>query len=220
MTEPLCGGSHSEVLIVDDTTADLELLSGLLRERGCAVRAAVNGQLALQAARNSPPDLILLDIRMPGLNGFQVCAELKSDDAMKDIPVIFLSALGETIDKVQAFYSGGADYITKPFQIEEVEARVATQLELRRRSRRLQEAFDRLKESEQRHEALAHLLAHDLRSALRVLGERLEAVRSDRLNVLSPVSAENMTAAVKAFEKMAELVRAVPPAPGVPTEGL
>lgn len=220
MTEPLFGRSQSEVLIVDDTTADLELLSGLLRERGCAVRAAVNGELALQAVRNSPPDLILLDVRMPGLNGFQVCAELKADDALKEIPVIFLSALGETIDKVQAFYSGGADYITKPFQIEEVEARVETQLELRRRSRRLQQAFGKLKESEARRDELAHLLAHDLRSALRGLGDSLEAVRSDKLNVLSPGSMENMAAAVKASAKMAELLNGIPPDPGLPKEGV
>ena len=83
--------------------------------------------LALQAAHNDPPDLILLDINMPGMNGYEVCAKLKSDEKLKEIPVIFLSALSETMDKVKAFGAGGVDYITKPFHFEEVEARVATE---------------------------------------------------------------------------------------------
>lgn len=120
------------VLIVDDTPANLELLAGMLKEKGCKVRAALNGRLALESVHSSPPDLILLDINMPEMNGYELCEILKSDIKYKEIPVIFLSASTEMVDKVKAFGVGGADYITKPFQLEEVQARVDTQLTLKK----------------------------------------------------------------------------------------
>jgi CheY-like chemotaxis protein len=98
-------------MIVDDTPANLDLLSGMLKKSGYKVRPAPNGKLALQAAKNDPPDLILLDIAMPGMSGYDVCARLKADKELKDIPVIFISALSETIDKLKAFSSGGVDYV-------------------------------------------------------------------------------------------------------------
>ncbi len=124
---------HTEpnILIVDDTPANLELLSGMLKERQYKIRASISGKLALQAALNDPPDLILLDINMPEMDGYEVCRKLKADPKLKDIPVIFLSALTETIDKVRAFGAGGVDYITKPFQLEELRARVETHLTLK-----------------------------------------------------------------------------------------
>ncbi|MCX5793719.1 MAG: response regulator [Elusimicrobia bacterium] len=121
----------ASILIVDDTPANLVLLSGMLKERGYAVRAAVSGELALRAALNEPPDLVLLDINMPEMNGYEVCRRLKAEGRLKDIPVIFLSALSEPADKVKAFGAGGVDYITKPFQFDEVCARVGTHLRLR-----------------------------------------------------------------------------------------
>jgi len=152
--------------MVDDTPANLELLSGMLKGRGYKVRAAVSGKLALQAVRNNPPDLILLDINMPEMNGYEVCGELKADEKLKDIPIIFLSALSETMDKVKAFGAGGVDYITKPFQLEEVEARVETHLELRRQKRQLQERFNKLRELEKLRDSMVHMIIHDLRSPL------------------------------------------------------
>jgi putative two-component system response regulator len=118
------------ILIVDDTPANLQLLSDILRERGCKVRPVPSGKLALHAAISQPPDLILLDINMPEMNGFEVCKLLKSDDQLRDIPVIFISARNEVLDKVQAFSLGGADYVTKPFEVEELLARVATHVRL------------------------------------------------------------------------------------------
>ena len=109
MNEPVYPQNPPGVLMVDDTPANLELLTVMMKGRGYRVRAAVSGKLALQAARNYPPDLIFLDINMPDMNGYQVCAALKSDEKLKDIPVIFLSALSETIDKVKAFGAGGVD---------------------------------------------------------------------------------------------------------------
>ena len=120
------------VLIVDDTPANLQLLESILQERGYAVRAAISGQMALRAARIQAPDLILLDINMPEMNGFQVCHTLKADPQFEGIPVIFVSAAVDTADKLRAFEEGGVDYVTKPFQPLEVLARVATHLELKR----------------------------------------------------------------------------------------
>jgi len=119
------------ILIVDDTPANLQVLAGLLKKRGYKARPVTNGKLALQAAQNEPPDLILLDITMPDMDGFEVCKQLKANEALRNIPVIFVSALTETFDKVKAFSVGGVDYITKPFQFDEVQSRVDTHLKLR-----------------------------------------------------------------------------------------
>ncbi len=120
------------ILIVDDTLASLKLLSELLISQGYRVRPADSGKLALQSVRTLPPDLILLDIRMPDMDGYEVCERLKADENSADIPVIFISALGDVKDLIRGFEAGAVDFITKPFQREEVLARVNTHLELRR----------------------------------------------------------------------------------------
>jgi len=122
----------ASILVVDDTAANLQVLTGMLKDRGYRVRPVPSGKLAMQAARREAPDLILLDINMPEMSGYQVCEQLKADDTLKGIPVIFISALTEQLDKVKAFANGGVDYITKPFQMEELHARVETHLKLRR----------------------------------------------------------------------------------------
>jgi signal transduction histidine kinase/DNA-binding response OmpR family regulator len=129
---------QSNILVVDDTPDNLRLLSTLLTERGYHVRAASNGNMALKAAIDPIPDLILLDVRMPQMNGYQVCQALKAQESTHTVPVIFLSALNDVTDKIKAFEVGGADYITKPFQVEEVILRVETQLKLRRLQEQLQ----------------------------------------------------------------------------------
>jgi sigma-B regulation protein RsbU (phosphoserine phosphatase) len=129
---------------VDDTAANLQVLAGMLKDRGYKVRPVPSGKLALLAARRDPPDLILLDINMPEMNGFEVCEHLKTDDRLKGIPVIFISALTEQLDKVKAFATGGVDYLTKPFQMEELHARVETHLKLRRLQIELEETNSRL----------------------------------------------------------------------------
>ena len=125
------------ILIVDDMPANTLLLSKILTARGYHVRPVLSGKLALQAARTEPPDLILLDINMPEMNGYEVCEQLKADAALKDIPVIFISALDQPQEKVKAFRVGGVDYVTKPFQLEEVQARVETHLKIHSLQRRL-----------------------------------------------------------------------------------
>jgi putative two-component system response regulator len=126
------GLAQPTIMVVDDTKANLKLLDDMLRARGYRVRAFPSGELALTAAAKHPPDLILLDITMPVMNGFEVCKRLKADGQLKEIPVIFISALNDTTDKVRAFEAGGVDYVTKPFQFAEVQARVETHLGMRK----------------------------------------------------------------------------------------
>lgn len=133
-----------DVMIVDDTPANLRLLSQMLAEQGHHVRPVPDGSLALAAVRAEPPDLILLDIRMPGMNGYEVCEHLKADAQTHDIPIIFISALDAIQDKVKAFGVGGEDYVTKPFNAEEVLARVGTHLALRNLQKQLQEANQKM----------------------------------------------------------------------------
>ena len=131
------------VMIVDDNPANLKLLEDMLRQHKYEVRAFPRGRLALNAAAQEPPDLILLDINMPEMNGYEVCETLKSNTGLSAIPVIFLSALNATEDKVKGFQSGGVDYISKPFQFEEVHARVETHLKLRRAQRAEHDLLER-----------------------------------------------------------------------------
>ncbi|NET26696.1 MAG: response regulator [Okeania sp. SIO1I7] len=119
------------ILLVDDQPENLKLLSDLLEEQGYEVQQAINGLIALKAIAVSSPDVILLDIHMPELDGYTVCQKLKANPQTQDIPVIFVSALDEAWDKVKAFSVGGSDYITKPFKTVEVLARVENQLKVR-----------------------------------------------------------------------------------------
>jgi len=134
------------ILVVDDTPPNLQLLLTMLARKGYEAHGVSDGATALANAHEQLPDLVLLDINMPNMNGFQVCQNLKSSDRTREIPVIFISARDEVLDKVQAFAVGGVDYITKPFQIAEVLARVENQLTLRRLQRQLQEQNERLKQ--------------------------------------------------------------------------
>jgi diguanylate cyclase (GGDEF)-like protein len=131
MTEQPSPLSRVDVLVVDDTPENIRLLSSMLTREGFYVRKALNGQMALTAVDTLLPDLILLDIMMPDMDGYTVCQRLKANPTTQEVPVIFLSALGDALDKVKAFQSGGADYITKPFQIEEVLARINHHLALK-----------------------------------------------------------------------------------------
>jgi two-component system sensor histidine kinase/response regulator len=157
------------ILIVDDTPANLRLLSNMLAEQGYKVRSVISGQMALTATQASPPDLILLDIRMPEMNGYEVCEHLKSDEDTRDIPIIFISALDATQDKVKAFTVGGVDYITKPFQLEEVLARVKTHLALRNLQKSLQREIIERDRLISELDAYAHTVAHDLKNPLGTL---------------------------------------------------
>ncbi|MEJ2611047.1 MAG: response regulator [Candidatus Thiodiazotropha sp.] len=122
---------YKKILVVDNNASNLQLLMDLLTEKGYTVYPAINGKLAMEFVKSRLPDLILLDIKMPGLDGYEVCQQLKANDSTRPIPVIFLSALEDENDKVKGFQAGGVDYITKPFQSEELLARVGIHLRLR-----------------------------------------------------------------------------------------
>ena len=130
--------STANILLIDDNPQNLAALSRILSEQHYQVRTAINGQVALKSIQHRPPDLILLDIMMPNMDGYEVCSVLKAQDETRDIPIIFLSALDAPLDKVKAFQVGGVDYITKPFQMDEVVARVQTHLALKLMREQLQ----------------------------------------------------------------------------------
>jgi signal transduction histidine kinase len=172
------------ILIVDDTLPNLRLLVAMLTEQGYKVRGVPNGPTALTAARLAPPDLILLDINMPEMNGYEVCQALKADEITQDIPVIFISALDEVIDKVRAFNLGGVDYIAKPFQVEEVLVRVQTHLTLRNLQQELREKNTLLKqEIAERQQAQAEL---------QKVNEHLERRVEERTAELKQIATENI----------------------------
>ena len=134
------------VMVVDDNPANLKLMEEMLRPGGYEVSSFPRGRLALQAAAEAPPDLILLDINMPEMNGYEVCGLLKASSVLSDVPVIFLSALNALEDRLRGFRSGAVDYISKPFQMEEVHARVETHVKLRRLQRKMLDDNEKLQE--------------------------------------------------------------------------
>lgn len=149
---------ETNVLIVDDNSDNLRLLTKMLESQGYVVRKSLNGRMALQAVHRDPPDLILLDITMPEMSGYEVCHYLKTSEDTKNIPIIFISALDCIDDKVKAFEMGGQDYITKPFQELEVLARVKNQLLIQQQRQQLVEQNQRLAQAiEERLQAEAEV---------------------------------------------------------------
>lgn len=144
---------HSDIMIVDDDPANLRLLESMLSHSGHEVHSFPRGRMALAAASKNPPDLILLDVNMPEMDGYEVCARLKSVDIVSGVPIIFLSALDSAEDKLKAFRSGAADYISKPFHFEEVDARVRMHLALHESQKLLKADNERLERAVQQRTA-------------------------------------------------------------------
>lgn len=183
------------ILIVDDTPANVLLLVRMLTERGYRPRPVSSGKLALEAARAELPDLVLLDVTMPEMNGYEVCEQLKADAALKDIPVIFVSTLNETVDKVKAFRVGGVDYVTKPFQFEEVYARVQTHLQLRR--------LEKLRDD------LTHMFVHDLRNPLAIIFMFLEVLEFKEAQNLADSTRQLITLARLSAEDLRNMINSI-----------
>ena len=176
------------ILIVDDTPDNVRLLSTILTAEGYQVRKALNGQRAIATVQEFPPNLILLDVMMPEMNGYEVCAQLKASPKTSSIPVIFLSALDDVLDKVKAFDVGAVDYITKPFQNKEVLARVANQLTIQSQQKLLQEQTQQL-------EKLVERLQNEIKERQGVeLALRLSQQKSDHLlrNILPAAIVEKL----------------------------
>lgn len=170
MTETLQPANPSEVpatiLVVDDNPNNLAVISDHLKQQHYRVIVARDGASGIERAEYAIPDLILLDVLMPGMDGYETCRQLKAHEKIKDIPVIFMTALSEASDKVKAFQCGGVDYITKPFHQEEVLARVHTHLQLRKRTLELEKTNEDLRSVQEFRDDLVHMVVHDLRSPL------------------------------------------------------
>lgn len=181
----------SQILVVDDVVENRKVMSTILQSYGYAVRVAEDGLQAIRIVQSEPPDLILLDILMPDIDGYEVCRQLKADPALASIPVVFVSALDETLDKVRAFEVGGADYIVKPYEAEEILARIETQLEKRQLQRKLFEQIEaqnsvnrllaetnaRLETLLKDREEILSILAHDLGNILSVMNLKLDILK-------------------------------------------
>jgi two-component system sensor histidine kinase/response regulator len=197
--------ARASILIVDDTVENLRLLVSILGDRGYEPRPVTNGSDALRAAEQAAPDLILLDITMPEMNGFEVCRALKARPALMDIPVIFLTALTDVQDKVNGFAAGGVDFITKPFHVDEVLARVASQVALRRARQELADSLDRLQSLERLRDDLVHMMMHDMRGLLTVVISYLDLVLPDLTGEVATDVAQAQSAA-HAVARMANTV--------------
>lgn len=177
-----------DILIIDDTPDNLRILSWLLTKKGYSVRKALNWQMALTACQTLSPDLILLDIMIPEVDGYEICRRLKACQQTADIPVIFISALDDVFDKVKAFQIGGVDYITKPFEFEEVLVRIENQLALR--TARLQilklnaELENRVQERTWELKKTLHKLQQEMNQRQQLQNKLLEIVLHDSLTGL------------------------------------
>ncbi|MGC9386837.1 MAG: HD domain-containing phosphohydrolase [Hydrogenovibrio sp.] len=178
-----------EILVVDDIAANLKLLSNILNDEHYTVRVAINGEMALASIQAKQPDLILLDIKMPQMDGFEVCKRLKADPKTAGIPIIFISAMNETEGKVDAFRAGGVDYITKPFANEEVLARVHTHLELNDYKNHLEEKVDQAV------------------SEIQILNDELEATQKEVIYMMSAAIDERSHETGMHVVRVAEVAR-------------
>lgn len=207
MSFPPARVKKQEILVVDDTPDNLRLLSAILTRRNYEVRKALNSQQALTSVKADAPDLILLDIKMPEVNGYEVCAALKQDPNTQDIPVIFISALDDALDKVRAFEVGGTDYITKPFQEAEVLVRIDNQLKIQDLQRQLKAQNQELSRSNQELDQFAHIVSHDLQQPLQSIMGYAKILTLQCPELTQPPAKDHIDSILKAGDRMQKLVQ-------------
>ena len=204
------GNNESEtggtILIVDDDEGCLCLLEDILSRSGYVVKKAGNGETALSMIKIEQPELIILDIRMPGMDGFELCGQVKSDSATSGIPVLFISGYGEMEDKVKAFEAGGVDFITKPFDFYEIIARVKTHLSLRRMHQKLEKKISELERSNQVLQDFAFIASHDLQEPLRKISTFGEMILDQNSTVLDEKNRDYLVRMQEAATRMQALL--------------
>lgn len=198
----------ADILLVDDNPANLDVLARLLRQHRHRVRTVTSGALGLEAMRRQVPELLLLDVNMPGLDGYATCRAIQADAQLASVPVIFISALDAPLDKVKAFQVGGRDYVTKPFSPEEVLARVEHQISLRRlqedlerQNESLVDANLKLKEVQILKANFTAMLVHDLRSPLASVGLMLDLMKEG-----TPLEPRIIVQAEQSFARVRDLL--------------
>lgn len=227
MNENQTAADKAYILLVDDQPDNLRLLSALLSERGYEPRGVINGKMAIKAAKSSQPDLILLDIMMPEMDGYEICEQLKAEPKTKEIPVIFVSAKDETIDKVRAFGLGAVDYIPKPFHVDEVLARIENHLSLRKLQKQLKEqnalfqqeimirqqteqalqkANQELAKSNAELEQFAYVTSHDLQAPLATIVSYAQLLQQSYESKLDNQANEYINYIVNGCSRMQDLI--------------
>jgi len=197
------------VLIVDDTPENIALVSSIMKGV-CRTRVAISGEKALGIAFSSdPPDLILLDIMMPGMDGYEVCRRLKADPGSSDIPIIFLTSKSQMEDETRGFELGAVDYITKPISPPILVARVKTHLDLQRQKRLLQESYEHLVELEGWRDNLVHMIVHDLRGPLTAVIGNLDFLKSFEMSNFTNEGKEVVEIARSAAQALVEMTSSV-----------
>lgn len=207
MVSPFVKSYRGSILTVDDTPDNLRLLSTVLSRQGFQVRKALDGQQAIASTHAKLPDLILLDIKMPEMNGYEVCQSLKADPQTAEVPIIFISALDDVFDKVTAFAVGGADYITKPFQEAEVLARVENQIRLRRLRQQLKDQNKELTRSNRELEQFAYIVSHDLQQPLQSVTGYATLLLVQYAATLDVEAQDYLNQMVEAGERMQRLIQ-------------
>lgn len=197
----------ADILIVDDTPDNLRVLSAMLTNRGYEVRKALNGQRAIASVQSEPPDLILLDIKMPEMDGYEVCRQLKSTAQTSEVPIIFISALDDALDKVKAFAAGGVDYVTKPFQEAEVMARIEHQLRIQRLQHQLLQQNEELLRSNRELEQFAYVVSHDLQQPLQSVTGFVKLLQLKYDTVLDEVAQDYLTRIHETGGRMQRLIQ-------------
>ena len=213
VTSASASESAGLIVIVDDNLQNLQMLKAILEDKGYEIRAAISGKLALDAINQVRPDLILLDIMMPEMSGYEVCEYLKSNEETKDIPVLFISALDDPEDKMRAFEAGGLDYIPKPFHIEEVIMRVQTHISLRKTKQELDIAYLNLKDHADKLEAannelrsFSYSVSHDLRAPLRSISGFSQILSQDYGNIIDKEGQDYLKRINQSVNRMGVLI--------------
>ncbi|MCP4108696.1 MAG: hybrid sensor histidine kinase/response regulator [Desulfobacteraceae bacterium] len=198
------------ILVVDDNPVNLHVLLECLNQSGFETLIARSGESAIRQINFARPDIILLDIMMPGIDGFETCRLLKEDESTKDIPIIFMTALSETIDKIKGFEMGAIDYITKPFHQDEVLARITTHLTIQRQKKELAELNARLAESNATKDKFFSIIAHDLKNIFnsliggsQILAESIDTLSKEKIGMFAE---EMFSSAQTAYELLENLL--------------